>query len=559
MSGGTSAGNIVTEAAATYAARTWVDVAKADAYGIISDAQLASIVGANWFNNVDDNLKQVNAWFNGTGEAAHIRAAEATIGTVAFTTLEAESAMIGTGALTDAPSTADDVVIGALDAVDRGLSILSTSVARLGFVDTSGVFAGYISYTHASDMMAFGIAGATEVNLSSTALYPSVDSGLSLGTSAFRYQNAYVNNTVVVGQATGSPSVTLNKDDTGNGDVTFQVEGTSHWRLRHRTDESFAIERVNGGVLTDAVTFDRSTGGVAFPGAVSTGSDLTVGGGFSVTNSATFSDAVTVADLTIDSSPAYLTFKEGGTTKVILTTDSGFAIQRYVAGAYADSVVYDLATGAVTMPLSLVVGSATAALPILGLSKDDATTATLAFYNESIIRWGWLFDSSENLLLRRYSAAGALLGTCTFDNGTGLWTLTNDLTMTGTRTLTVGDGTGSTEVVIDKSGTGAASLTFKATSTTRWQWQCDSSENLNLGRYNSSGVFQDQVAISNSTGEWSFPGGIGVSGQSTRILAGSGVPSAGLGTNGSLYIRTDGTVSTCLYYKIGGAWSVLGT
>ena len=35
--------------------RTWLTTVKADAFGVISDAQLDSIIGANWFNNVDDN------------------------------------------------------------------------------------------------------------------------------------------------------------------------------------------------------------------------------------------------------------------------------------------------------------------------------------------------------------------------------------------------------------------------------------------------------------------------------------------------------------------------
>jgi murein DD-endopeptidase MepM/ murein hydrolase activator NlpD len=165
MSGGTSAGNIITEAAAVYAVRTWVNIAKVDELGVIADSQLDSIIAANWFNNVDDNLIQVNAWMNGTGVAPHTRATVGTIATLnstvgnvttvntttvnattvnggtvnatalAATGLTAGTAVVGSGAISDGVSTADDLVIGNLAGTDRGLTVLSTSVARLCFAD----------------------------------------------------------------------------------------------------------------------------------------------------------------------------------------------------------------------------------------------------------------------------------------------------------------------------------------------------------------------------------------------------------------------------------------
>ena len=200
MSGGTSAGNIITEAAATYGARTWIDITKVDELGVIADAQLDAIIAANWFNNVDDNLIQVNAWMNGTGVAPHVRATIGTIATVNATAIvstdiettnldvtnltvsavDVAALVVGAGSLSDGVSTADDLVVGDLSATDRGVTILSTSVARLCFADTAATLTGFVSYTHATDTLALGVAGTAEINLTSSTLAPSTNGGLSL-------------------------------------------------------------------------------------------------------------------------------------------------------------------------------------------------------------------------------------------------------------------------------------------------------------------------------------------------------------------------------------------
>ena len=288
MSGGTSAGNIITEAAATYAVRTWVDITKLDEMGIISDAQLDAIIGANWFNNVDDNLIQVNAWMNGTGVAPHIRGTIGTIATlnstvgnittvnattvnattVAFTGLTAATVMVGSGAISDGVSTADDLVIGNLAGTDRGLTVLSTSVARLCFADTAATLTGFVSYTHATDTLGLGVAGATELNLTSSALAPAADGGLSLGTSSLKYLESHTTTVTAysalnVGDATGSPVLTVNRDTAGDGDLIFAAEGITGWRLRNAAAGGLTLDRYSGGAYADSVTFGTSM--VTFP------------------------------------------------------------------------------------------------------------------------------------------------------------------------------------------------------------------------------------------------------------------------------------------------------
>lgn len=502
MSGGTSAGNIITDAAATYAVRTWLTTEKADAFGVISDAQLESIIGANWFNNVDDNLIGLNAWFNGTGTAAHIRATLATIGTVNFTTLAASTAMIGSGALSDGVSTADDVVIGNLGATDRGVSILSTGVGRLAFVDTAATLTGYVAYTHATDTLSLGVAGATEVNLTAAAFAPHADNGLTLGDASHRFSAGHVGaltaySSLTLGDATGSPVATFNRDTAGTSDVILAAEGVTQWRLRHAAAGGLSLDRYAAGVYADSVTFATANGDVGLPADLIVGVDLDVVGaatcgslgvdGTVTVGGATLAMTAAVASMTIGSgatsgtlhlngADTLITFKDDGEKQFEIACDGSLSINRYDGGVFKDSFIIDGGTGEVTVPHTLTVGSAAASAATLAVAKDGDGEGYLNYVNEGVTRWSWIFDTSEDLTLRRY---------------------------------------------------------------------------------NSGGSYQDLTTISNSTGAWVFPVGIGVSGTASRFTAGAGAPSGG--SNGDLYWRTGGTRNSCLYYRTAGAWEALLT
>ncbi len=516
MAGGTSGGNIITEAPGTWAARTWVDVTKVDAFGPLVDSDLATKIGANWFNQVDDTLAQINAWYNGTGEAAHIQAAEATIGTLAF-----DSAVVGPGSQSDANAAADDLVIGSIAATDRGITILSTGIALLAFTDSVGVIAGGISYTHASDLMTF-ILGSSSLQLSGTVLKPMTDNAMSLGTALLRFSavhamgasvygdvnatggltvggtaditgNTSIDGSLTVGDGTAAVSATLNRSVGTNTDLLFKEAGTSKWRVRHASGGNLQVARDVLGVLTDAVTVDASNAAVTLAGGLDVGDTLSVGGDTDITGAlmvtggnGLFGDAsasVTAGSgagspsFVLDGSIGTVLFNETGTTQYALQYDGGtFAIQRYSGGVYQDAITYSLS--GVTIPSNVVVGSADASSAYIGISKDEAGAGALIYYNEG---------------------------------------------------------------------------------TTRWKILCNSSENLLIERYNSGGTLQSTVTVSNSTGEWSFPAAIGLNGSASRLRQGSGAPSAGLGSNGDHYFRTDGTQSTCLYYKVGGSWVALAT
>ncbi len=576
MSGGTSAGNIVTEAAGTYGVRTWLTTVKADALGVISDAQLDSIIGANWFNNADDNFTQLNLWFNGTGEAAHIRAAQATIGTVSFTDLEAESAMIGTGDLADAPTSADDVVIGNLAGTDRGLSILSTSVARLAFVDTAATLTGFLAYAHSSDTMTLGVAGASKLTLTSAELSPALDSGLSLGSGSKRLAEAHafdvyvyddlvvsdaatVTTSVSIGDGAGAPFLALDRDTLADGEIRLRAEGVTRWRLRHKADGDFAVDRLDGGgTLEDSVLFSAASGDVTLPAGLSVTGGGTFGSNLfldSASPTLTIGDGNGTPYLVLDGPSVYILIKDGGVNQFQISNDGSLAVAHVSNGGLA---VDSSGNVRVTGP-GLVIGSAVAAAPYLQLSKDDAGTASFAFINESVTRWAWVVaGTGANLALQRYSAGGVLQETCTFSATTGSWSLPVNVTLTGSgRVLTVGDNTGNAAIYVSKTTGGTGTIEWYANAVKRWQMEQDSSQNFILRRYNSGGTLQDSMTVSNSDGSWSFPKSIGLSGSASRFSAGTGAPSGG--SNGDLYWRTDGTASTCLYYRVGGVWTALAT
>ena len=215
-------------------------------------------------------------------------------------------------------------------------------------------------------------------------------------------------------------------------------------------------------------------------------------------------------------------------------------------------------SGGVSISKSLQVGSPVALAPVISLSKGDAVEGSLSFVNEDVTRWALVCDSSENLVLRRYNSGGTLQSTVTFSNSTGAWSLPNNVTLTGSgRTLTVGDNTGAAAISTSKSDASTGTVEFFSAAVKRWQIEHDTSENLVFRRYNSGGTLQDSTTVSNSDGTWSFPKGIGLSGSASRFTAGTGAPSGG--SNGDLYWRTDGTASTCLYYRVGGVWTALAT
>ena len=84
---------------------------------------------------------------------------------------------------------------------------------------------------------------------------------------------------------------------------------------------------------------------------------------------------------------------------------------------------------------------------------------------------------------------------------------------------------------------------------------------LQLYRYTDGGSGTPTLEVNRATGKVTFrdvgpTAGIEMGGSGPTITTGTGAPSHSA-ANGSIYLRTDGTASTTLYVRAGGAWSAL--
>ncbi len=565
MSSGTSGGNIITDAAATYAARTWVDVVKVNAYGPMADASLDTYVGANWFNNVDDNLIQISEWFNGTGIATEIKANTATftnlnvddtgyINNLEVSNLSGMSTLVvGGEAISNADANAADLGVGTIEAVAHGISIFSTSVAKLSFVDVANVGAGYVQYTHASDTLTLGTAASNRLHLTSSALSPAVDNAVTFGSGAMRYASGHfigmtLYSTANLGNGLASTTLTRNHSTATDDLTVFQANSVVQWRQIHKaTSGDFALQRYVGGVFSNETLFAFATHDVSFPAAITGASTLTLGSGSG-------SPSVTMNGATGGS----IVFRAASTQTWGIAAGTDFQIDRYSGGVLQDSVVF-AGAGGTTIPSTLTVGSSSAAGPLLSLSKSAGGTSSFSFFANAVVRWAFLCDSSANMLFRRYNSSGIAQATATFSSTDGNWNMPWDVTLSGaTRTFSVGDNTGAATIVISKTTGNNGTLEFFSNGVRRFVWKMNTSQNLALERYDASAVLQDTVTIANATGRWSFPAQIGVDGSSASLRMGTGVPSNGVGSNGDYFFRTDAAAATAaLYVRIGGAWAAV--
>jgi len=118
------------------------------------------------------------------------------------------------------------------------------------------------------------------------------------------------------------------------------------------------------------------------------------------------------------------------------------------------------------------------------------------------------------------------------------------------------------------SGT-AAQIQFRTNSSARWivrksstaESGSNAGSDFEIRRYDDSGSLQSMITINRATGRIT----LGDVGTTAGIELGSGGPTITTGTDapshsapdGSLYTRQDGTASTTLYVRAGGAWSAL--
>lgn len=119
-------------------------------------------------------------------------------------------------------------------------------------------------------------------------------------------------------------------------------------------------------------------------------------------------------------------------------------------------------------------------------------------------------------------------------------------------------------------GTANADIVFRAGGSNRWTWRrsadteagSNAGSNLTLVRRSDTGSqLSLPIIVWRSTGKVTFgdvgtTAGIELGSSGPTITTGTGAPSHSA-PNGSVYLRTDGTATTTLYVRAGGAWTAL--
>lgn len=93
--------------------------------------------------------------------------------------------------------------------------------------------------------------------------------------------------------------------------------------------------------------------------------------------------------------------------------------------------------------------------------------------------------------------------------------------------LVIGDGSGSPTLTMNKTAAGSLTWVVQAAGVKRGELGLDASENWIWSRHNSSGVLQDSIIYSNSTGMFTLPAGLTVTAGGATITAGGLTVTAG--------------------------------
>ncbi len=162
-------------------------------------------------------------------------------------------------------SSYDDVVIGNSSSSDRGLSIQAgtTSLAGVAFGDTSNGAMGYVAYNNANDQLIFGVSGSQRYDMSNTALFPTSNAGMSLGTSASR-----VHSVIAISGAFGAQlnsSADPSAADVVVGSLSAGHHGITIFSHSGSSGNLFFEDRtVQVQPYVGAIIYDHSSGVFAF-------------------------------------------------------------------------------------------------------------------------------------------------------------------------------------------------------------------------------------------------------------------------------------------------------
>ncbi len=409
-----------------------------------------------------------------------------------------------------------------------------------------------------------------------------------------------------IGDGTGSVGQNYDKGAASFTSVRFQVAGVNRWYAPQvDSAEDLTFERYNSsGVFQDEVKAQQLDGKWNFPSHLGVALDLNVDRNLDVDGLADFHDLVTIsetdrAEINLQGGTGFATvrlFKAEASEAAVEIYSAGqprwdwprvvasedLQIRRYnSSGVFQDQVLLQQADGNWVFPADIAAVDANfsgnldltgpnaildmgdgTGFPRLIANKGAADEIQFPRYEaDSVLRWAWHFFGSETLGLRRYNSSGVLQDTIfninntsgETDFGPAIW----DMIHPGS-TIRQGDGTGSPVHQMDKSAGGVAVWRLKDAGVTRWEPRLGATEDLEFLRYNSSGVFQDQVTFQQADGKMLLPTHLGVGidlnvGANVSLTGAS--PSltqgAGTGSPGQIFNKSDAGVATT-EYKVAG-------
>lgn len=185
----------------------------------------------------------------------------------------------------DAPSDADDVVVGD-GSGSPGMFLYGASgsnFATYAMGRVAGTSRGWMRYIFNSNTVGFGVSNTEELILTSAQLRPNADAGLDLGASNKWWAVAYMNQVlvagasapvssdaddIVIGDATGNVGLSLRPSNSGHGGLYVDDNGAIGGRFRYSNNSNKWFWAVSGA---DRVSLSTSALESAVDGATALG------------------------------------------------------------------------------------------------------------------------------------------------------------------------------------------------------------------------------------------------------------------------------------------------
>lgn len=145
--------------------------------------------------------------------------------------------------------------------------------------------------------------------------------------------------------------------------------------------------------------------------------------------------------------------------------------------------------------------------PNIDFDKSAGNSAAMRFYKAGIREWYLNYDVASNLEIQRYVAGSFVDNVLSFDLSNGNAAFANNISAAaGSFTDTLKVDTTDPDFIVDKAAAGnSGDIHYQTGGAIRWVWRFGSSGQMELKRYNTSAVFQDNpISIAQPTGDATF-------------------------------------------------------